>query len=239
MLEILFEDEDIIVLNKPAGLLSIPDRFGKDPSLKSLLQEKFGEIFTVHRLDQYTSGLILFAKNATAHKQLSELFEGRTIIKKYLGIVNGRPQQQGVVEEFMMEHPIRKGYMIIHAKGKESKTTYEVVTYFKQFALVSFQIHTGRTHQIRVHAKHIGHPIVSDDLYGDAEKLKLSSIKKKNFKLAKQEEEERPLMGRQALHAASVCFEYKGKELLIEAPLPKDFTATIKQLEKWNTINTN
>jgi 23S rRNA pseudouridine955/2504/2580 synthase/23S rRNA pseudouridine1911/1915/1917 synthase len=236
MLEILFEDEDIIVLNKPAGLLSIPDRFGKEPSLKSLLQEKFGEIFTVHRLDQYTSGLILFAKNATAHKQLSELFEGRTIIKKYLGIVNGRPQQQGVVEEFMMEHPIRKGYMIIHAKGKESKTTYEVVTYFKQFALVSFQIHTGRTHQIRVHAKHIGHPIVSDDLYGDAEKLKLSSIKKKNFKLAKQEEEERPLMGRQALHAASVQFEYKGKELLLEAPLPKDLAATLKQLEKWNAV---
>ena len=82
MLNILFEDEDMIVLNKPAGLFSIPDRFGKEVSLKSLLQEKYGEIFTVHRLDQYTSGLILFAKNATAHQLLSELFEGRSIEQK-------------------------------------------------------------------------------------------------------------------------------------------------------------
>jgi 23S rRNA pseudouridine1911/1915/1917 synthase len=237
MLDILFEDDDIIVLNKPAGLLSIPDRFGKEASLKSLLLEKFGNIFTVHRLDQQTSGLIIFAKNAESHKQLSELFEGRTIIKKYFGLVNGRPPQQGIIEEFMMEHPIRKGYMMIHAKGKESKTSYEVVKYFKQYAWVSFQIHTGRTHQIRVHAKHIGHTIVSDELYGDGEKLKLSSIKKKNFKLAKVEEEERPLMSRQALHAASVQFEYKGKELLLEAPLPKDLSATLKQLEKWNAAS--
>jgi 23S rRNA pseudouridine955/2504/2580 synthase/23S rRNA pseudouridine1911/1915/1917 synthase len=236
MLDIIFEDDDMVVINKPAGLFSIPDRFGKEASVKSLLQEKYGVIFTVHRLDQHTSGLIIFAKNADAHKQLSELFEGRTIIKKYFGLVNGRPQQAGSIEEFMMEHPIKKGYMMIHAKGKESKTTYEVVTYFKQYAWVSFQIHTGRTHQIRLHAKHIGHPIVSDDLYGDGEKLKLSSIKKKNFKLAKVEEEERPLMGRQALHAASVQFEYKGKELLLEAPLPKDLTATLKQLEKWNAL---
>ena len=194
MLTILFEDEDMIVVNKPAGLLSIPDRFGKDASVKSMLQEKFGAIFTVHRLDQQTSGLIIFAKNAEAHKVLSELFEGRTIIKKYFGLVNGRPQPEGIIEENMMEHPIRKGYMMIHAKGKESKTSYEVVKYFKQYAWVNFQIHTGRTHQIRVHAKHIGHTIVSDDLYGDGEKLKLSSIKKKNFKLAKVEEDERPLM---------------------------------------------
>lgn len=237
MLSILFEDEDMVVLNKPAGILSIPDRFGKAPSIKSLLQEKYGAIFTVHRLDQQTSGLIIFAKNAESHKVLSELFEGRSIIKKYVGLVNGRPPQEGVIEENMMEHPIRKGYMMIHAKGKESKTSYEVLKYFKQYAWVSFQIHTGRTHQIRVHAKHIGHTIVSDELYGDGEKLKLSSIKKKNFKLAKIEEEERPLMARQALHAASVQFEYKGKELLVEAPLPKDITATLKQLEKWNAVS--
>ena len=236
MLDIIFEDDDMVVINKPAGLFSIPDRFGKEASVKSLLQEKYGTIFTVHRLDQQTSGLIIFAKNAEAHKVLSELFEGRTIVKKYFGLVNGRPPQSGVVEENMMEHPIRKGFMMVHAKGKESKTTYEVVRYFKQYAWVSFQIHTGRTHQIRVHAKHIGHPIVSDDLYGDGEKLKLSNIKKKNFKLAKVEEEERPLMGRQALHAASVQFEYKGKELLLEAPLPKDLAATLKQLEKWNAV---
>ena len=80
----------MIVINKPAGVLSIPDRFGKELSIKSLLQEKYGTIFTVHRLDQATSGLIIFAKNAEAHKVLGELFEGRTIIKKYFGLVNGR-----------------------------------------------------------------------------------------------------------------------------------------------------
>ena len=234
MLDILFEDQDMIVINKPAGVLSIPDRFGKELSIKSLLQDKYGTIFTVHRLDQATSGLIIFAKNAEAHKALSVLFEGRTIEKKYLGLVLGRPEPNGSIDGSIMEHPVKKGQMHIHVKGKAALTTYEVVTYYKHYALVSFQIHTGRTHQIRVHAKHIGHTIVSDDLYGDGEKLKLSSIKKKNFKLAKVEEEERPLMGRQALHAASVQFEYKGKELHLEAPLPKDLAATLKQLEKWN-----
>ncbi len=116
MLSILFEDEDMIVLNKPAGLLSIPDRFGKDISLKSLLIEKYGEIFTVHRLDQYTSGLIVFAKNAEAHKLLSELFEGREIEKKYLGLVLGRPPAEGSIDQPIMEHPVKKGTMVVHAK---------------------------------------------------------------------------------------------------------------------------
>jgi len=111
MLSILFEDEDMIVLNKPAGLLSIPDRFGKDVSLKSLLIEKYGEIFTVHRLDQHTSGLIVFAKNAEAHKLLSELFEGREIEKKYLGLVLGRPPSEGSIDQPIMEHPVKKGIM--------------------------------------------------------------------------------------------------------------------------------
>lgn len=234
MLDILFEDQDMIVINKPAGVLSIPDRFGKELSIKSLLQDKYGTIFTVHRLDQATSGLIIFAKNAEAHKELSLLFEGRTIEKKYLGLVLGRPAPNGSIDGSIMEHPVKKGQMYIHVKGKAALTTYEVVTYYKHYALVSFQIHTGRTHQIRVHAKHIGHPMVADELYGTGEKLLLSSIKKKNFKLAKEADEERPLLARQALHAFSVAFDYKGKRLHLEAPLPKDLTACLKQLDKWN-----
>jgi 23S rRNA pseudouridine955/2504/2580 synthase/23S rRNA pseudouridine1911/1915/1917 synthase len=235
MLSILFEDDDIVIVNKPAGILSIPDRFGREVSIKSLLQEKYGVIFTVHRLDQFTSGLILFAKNAESHKFFSELFEGRTIIKKYVGLVMGHPPATGMIDQAIMEHPIKKGQMYTHAKGKSAQTSYEVLTYYKQYAWVSFQIHTGRTHQIRVHAQFIGHPMVADDLYGDGEKLLLSTIKKKNFKLSKSEEEERPLLARQALHAASIQFDYKGKELLIEAPLPKDLSATLKQLDKWNS----
>lgn len=234
MLDIIFEDQDMVVINKPAGVLSIPDRFGKELSIKSLLQNKYGTIFTVHRLDQATSGLIVFAKNAEAHKELSQLFEGRTIEKKYLGLVVGRPDQNGSIDGSIMEHPVKKGQMYIHVKGKTALTTYEVVTYYKRYALVSFQIHTGRTHQIRVHAKHIGHPIVADEIYGDGEKLLLSSIKKKNFKLSKSEDEEKPLLGRHALHAHTLKLVLKGKELHLEAPLPKDLAATIKQLDKWN-----
>jgi len=235
MLDILFEDQDMIVINKPAGVLSIPDRFGKELSIKSLLQDKYGTIFTVHRLDQATSGLIIFAKNAEAHKALSVLFEGRTIEKKYLGLVLGRPEPNGSIDGSIMEHPVKKGQMHIHVKGKAALTTYEVVTFYKHYALVSFQIHTGRTHQIRVHAKHIGHPIIADELYGDGVKLLLSSIKKKNFKLSKSEEAEKPLLARHALHAHTLKLIFKEKEFAFEAPLPKDLAATIKQLNKWNS----
>jgi 23S rRNA pseudouridine955/2504/2580 synthase/23S rRNA pseudouridine1911/1915/1917 synthase len=235
MLDILFEDQDMIVINKPAGVLSIPDRFGKELSIKSLLQDKYGTIFTVHRLDQATSGLIIFAKNAEAHKALCVLFEGRTIEKKYLGLVLGRPDPNGSIDGSIMEHPVKKGQMHIHVKGKAALTTYEVVTFYKHYALVSFQIHTGRTHQIRVHAKHIGHPIIADELYGDGVKLLLSSIKKKNFKLSKSEEAEKPLLARHALHAHTLKLIFKEKEFAFEAPLPKDLAATIKQLDKWNS----
>lgn len=234
MLAILFEDQDMIVINKPAGMLSIPDRFGKELSIKSLLQDKYGIIYTVHRLDQSTSGLIIFAKHAEAHKELSILFEGRSIEKKYLGLVMGRPAPTGTIDAPIMEHPIKKGQMYIHVKGKPALTTYEVVTYYKRYALVSFQIHTGRTHQIRVHAKQIGHPIVADEIYGDGENLLLSSIKKKNFKLSKSEEAEKPLLSRHALHAHTLKLKFKGKEYAFEAPIPKDLAATIKQLDKWN-----
>ena len=235
MIAILFENDDMIVLNKPAGLFSIPDRFGKEASLKSLLQEKYPSIFTVHRLDQHTSGLILFAKTAEAHQELSTLFEGRTIEKKYLGLVMGRPPQNGTIDQAIMEHPGKKGQMVTHTKGKAAQTSFEVLKYYKRYTWVCFQIHTGRTHQIRIHAQHLGNPIVADDIYGDGEKLLLSSIKKKNFKLSKTEEEERPLLARQALHAHTLQFELNGNAFQFEAPIPKDLAATLKQLDKWNS----
>lgn len=230
---IIYEDENLIALNKPSGLLSIPDREGKDISLKKLLIEKYGTIFTVHRIDKDTSGLIVFAKNDIAHKHLSQQFEARQTEKIYLGLVLGSlAEKKGIIDAPMAEHPGKKGLMTVYRKGKESITDYEVLEDFKIFSWLQFQIHTGRTHQIRVHAKHIGHPVVCDELYGDGKPILLSSLKHK-FKLSKNELEERPILNRLALHALSLQFANTNGEILkVEASLPKDLKAFLQQLRK-------
>jgi len=230
---IIYEDEDLIALNKPSGLLSIPDREGKDISLKKLLIEKYGSIFTVHRLDKDTSGLIVFAKNETTHRLLSQQFEERQTEKIYLGLVIGSlADKKGSIDALISEHPAKKGLMTVYRKGKESLTDYEVVEDFKIFSWVQFQIHTGRTHQIRLHAKHIGHPVVCDELYGDGKPILLSTLKHK-FKLSKNELEERPILNRLALHALSLQItNTNGEKMKLEAPLPKDLRALLQQLRK-------
>lgn len=230
---IIAETEDWIAINKPSGLLSIPDREGKEVSLKMLLKEKYGEIFTVHRLDKDTSGLIIFAKNETAHKFLSQQFENRKTVKIYQGLVLGSLlQKEGSIDAPIAEHPAQNGTMIVHRKGKEALTDYAILSDFGIYSLLRFRIHTGRTHQIRVHMKNIGHPIVCDPLYGDGKAVLVSSLKSK-FKLSKNEEEERPILGRLALHAFQLSIEETdGKMLHLEAPLPKDMRATLQQLEK-------
>ncbi len=230
---IIQENENWVAINKPSGLLSIPDREGKEISLKILLKEKYGNIFTVHRLDKDTSGLIIFAKNETAHKFLSQQFEARQTQKIYQGFVLGVPaEQEGSIDAPIAEHPAQNGTMIVHRKGKEALTDYKVLESFGIYSLVQFQIHTGRTHQIRVHLKDIGHPIVCDPLYGDGKPVLVSSLKSK-FKLSKDVEEERPILGRLALHAFQLSFtDMNGEMVAIEAPLPKDMRATLQQLQK-------
>jgi 23S rRNA pseudouridine955/2504/2580 synthase/23S rRNA pseudouridine1911/1915/1917 synthase len=227
------ETEDWIALNKPSGLLSIPDREGKDISLKKMLIEKFGNIFTVHRLDKGTSGVIVFAKNEAAHKHISQQFENRETEKIYQGIVMGSMEnKQGTINAPIMEHPVKKGTMVINRNGKEAITDFEVLEDFKSFSFVQFRIHTGRTHQVRIHAKDMGHPIVCDELYGDGKPVLLSSLKKK-FNLSKNELEERPILNRLALHALSLKFtNMNGEEIKLEAPLPKDMKAFLQQLSK-------
>jgi 23S rRNA pseudouridine1911/1915/1917 synthase len=236
---IIKETDDLILLDKPAGLLSIPDREGKEISLKVLLKNKYGDIFTVHRLDKETSGLIVFAKNAAAHKYLSAIFmasstgDDRAIKKIYQGLVIGSPEKEkGRIATPIAEHPALNGTMITHSKGKTAITDYEVLEDFGIYSLVKFQIHTGRTHQIRVHMKEIGHPVVCDRLYGDGKPLMVSMLKKK-YNLSKKEEEERPLLNRLALHAWQLSFTDKNGELVeAEAPLPKDMRAVLQQLRK-------
>ena len=172
-------------------------------------------------------------KNEIAHKHLSQQFEERQTEKIYLGLVLGSPaEKKGTIDAPIAEHPGKKGLMTVYRKGKESITDYEVLEDFKIFSWIQFQIHTGRTHQVRVHAKHIGHPVVCDELYGDGKPILLSSLKHK-FKLSKNELEERPILSRLALHALSLQFATTKEEILkLEAPLPKDLRALLQQLRK-------
>jgi 23S rRNA pseudouridine1911/1915/1917 synthase len=235
-LEIIFENDSFIALNKPAGMLSIPDREQSEPSLKDILIQKYGSIFTIHRLDKETSGIILFAKDDVTHKYFSKKFEERSVEKFYVGLVHGTPHNKtGTIDEPIMEHPVIKGRMIIDKKGKPSVTDYEVLESFGKYSLVKFQIHTGRTHQIRVHAKNIGYPIVCDPLYGDGKPVLLSSLKKK-YNLSKKEEEEKPLLNRVALHSYQLKFNIvNGEAFNLEAELPKDIRALLQQLRKINS----
>ena len=234
--EIIFEDEAIVAVNKPSGLLSVPDREGKEIALKQLLQQQYGQIWTVHRLDKDTSGVIVFAKDEISHKFLSKLFEGREVEKYYTGLVHGVPSaKNGSVDAAIMEHPVKRGQMVTNKKGKSALTDYTLIESFGNFSLMQFRIHTGRTHQIRVHMKHIGHPIVCDPLYGNGEPVMLSSIKKK-FNLSKKEDEEKPLFNRLALHAETLQFtDAKKQKHLFEAPLQKDIRAFLQQLRKWKS----
>lgn len=232
-IDIILETPDFVAVNKPSGLLSIPDRMGVEISLKDLLKQKYGQIYTVHRLDKDTSGIIIFAKNEIAHKALSALFESREMEKFYLGLVQGQMMNpSGSIDAAIMEHPGKTTKMMTHVKGKPSLTDYEVQEQFRLYSWVRFQIHTGRTHQIRVHMHHIGHSIVCDEIYGDPKPVLLSSIKK-NFKLAKVAEEEKPILSRLALHSSQLNFSYEGVAYSLEAPLPKDLRAVLQQLKKW------
>ncbi|MGN6543145.1 MAG: RluA family pseudouridine synthase [Ginsengibacter sp.] len=231
---IIFENDDFVAINKEPGVLSIPDRHDETQlSLYTILTQKYGRIFIVHRLDRDTSGLILFAKNEGTHKYLSQLFEQRNIQKKYLGIVRGSmPEKTGSVDEPIAEHPVKKGVMSVSKKGKPSLTNYEVLEDYGIYSLVQFEIQSGRTHQIRVHTKFIGHPIICDEVYGDGKPILLSSFKKK-YKLSQNDLEERPIISRLALHSHSLHFkDIHQKEFFIEAPLPKDMKALLQQLKK-------
>jgi 23S rRNA pseudouridine1911/1915/1917 synthase len=231
---IITEDDDLVAINKPSGLLTIPDREGKDISLKQLLKNKYGDIYTVHRLDKGTSGVVVFAKHEAAHKHLSQQFESRETNKIYNGLVMGVPAQaSGVINEPISEHPSKKGVMTVYKKGKESITEFEVLQPFRIYSWMQFRILTGRTHQIRVHMKYLGHPIVCDDVYGDGKPVFISQLKS-NYKLSQSMDEERPLLNRLALHSAQLSFTgLQEKQYVLEAPLPKDLRAILQQLTKW------
>ena len=235
-LHILYEDNYIIAIDKPAGVLSIPDRFnGEAANLVSILKLNYEQITPVHRLDKFTSGIILFAKDANTHKALSDDFAERNIEKYYYAIVDGIPTPaMGSIDVPITESMVTRGKMLVHKRGKESITDYKIIQSFKNFSFIYLRLHTGRMHQIRVHMQYLGHPLVVDNLYGNREALYLSEIKHKKFNLGKNKEE-RPLLNRQPLHAAKLVFTHPQtlKKVEIECELPKDIQATLSQMEKW------
>ncbi len=234
-LQIIFENENFVAVDKPAGLLSIPDRMQSETSLKDLLKEKYDEIFTVHRLDKGTSGVIIFAKNEKTHKQLSQLFESREVEKIYVGLVYGNiAPPAGTINAAIAEHPGKSLKMIVHAKGKQAITDYEVLEHFRLFSFTKFRIHTGRTHQIRIHMQHIGHSIVCDELYGNADAVYVSKLKR-NYHLSQKEETERPILSRLGLHSSQLKFKLNNEQFSFAAELPKDLRALLQQLRKLNT----
>jgi 23S rRNA pseudouridine955/2504/2580 synthase/23S rRNA pseudouridine1911/1915/1917 synthase len=236
MIETIFEDDDLIIVNKPAGVLVVPDRFDQNiPSLNKLLEAKMGQkAWVVHRLDRETSGVICFAKNEQSHRYLSMLFQERDVNKFYAGLVIGIvTPPEARIESPIAEHPVVGGKMIVSKKGKLAVTDYKVVEQWPLYSLMQFQIHTGRTHQIRVHMQSIGHPIVCDELYGDGKPFFLSNIKRK-YRMSDKDEQERPLLSRLALHAYRIEFAKEdGTVITAEAPQPKDISACVKQLNKW------
>ena len=231
---VLFEDEHIIVLDKPAGLLTIPDRWDHEVSnLLTMLKIKYTEIFAVHRLDRDTSGVIVFAKNRDSHRMLSIAFEERDVSKKYIALVTGSPREDtGVIDLAIEENISHKGSMKISKKGKQCLTEYKVTERFRDYSLVEVTLHTGRTHQIRVHFQAIGHPLAVDPIYGGAADIRLSKIKRRyNFP---EWENERPLLSRVSLHSWKLTLSHPvtGAAMEFVSPLPKDIRATVDQLRK-------
>ena len=219
-LEILFEDDDLIVVNKPPGLVVHPGAGHREHTLVNALLNHCATLSgiggkerpgIVHRLDKETSGCLVVAKNDATHWDLSKQFAARTVEKIYLAGVAGKlPKAAGVIEGKIGRHPVHRKRMSATAlRGRAAKTEYRVVRSSNWASLIECRLHTGRTHQIRVHLHHLGHPVLGDKVYAP--------------RLAKD-------FPRQMLHAWKLGFRHPRTEewKSFEAPLPDDFVAAIK-----------
>jgi 23S rRNA pseudouridine1911/1915/1917 synthase len=255
-LDVVYEDSDMAVINKPAGMMvhagsGATDEARSRGTLVNALLHRFktlssagGELRPgiVHRLDKSTSGLIIIAKNDRTHTALGQMFSGRLIKKTYIALVHGSvPRDKGTITASLSRDPVRRTRMTTQPSenARSAVTHYEVMrrltTRFGKFTLLRVRIETGRTHQIRVHMASIGHPVVGDTLYGATGQLRdQQALQSTRARAARARIEPEALrLGRNFLHAAKLEFTHpiSAKPLDLQAPLPAELTAFLDQLE--------
>jgi 23S rRNA pseudouridine955/2504/2580 synthase/23S rRNA pseudouridine1911/1915/1917 synthase len=233
---ILYQDADIVVINKPAGVSATADRSGAASILQVLTDQRpeLGELRLVHRLDKDTSGVMVIALNREAQTFYSRCFGEHEARKIYLAIARGRPaRDKGFISDPIAKNDKVQKVRIDTQHGKTAKTFYQMLLPMGPMCLLAVSPITGRTHQIRVHLSHRGLPLAIDPLYADGGAILLSSFKS-NYRPSRKREEETPLIDRLTLHAYQLTIPVgPGKApMTFIAPLDKKFTATIKMLAK-------
>ena len=247
-LNILFEDDNLIVLNKPAGMVVHPARGHMGGTIANALRHHTRHLSTVgglykpgivHRLDKDTTGVLLAAKNDDAHRHLSIQFEKRVVEKEYVAVVAGELEfDSDVINRPLGRHARDGTKMSIRADGKASESFYETIERFAGFSYVRIAPKTGRTHQIRVHLGSLGHPVAADrDYRGTVPTWRSLGITPED----PDESPESPVINRQALHARRIAFYYpmSDRRIAFEAPLPEDFERLLRALRRAARENTS
>lgn len=230
-LDIVFEDEHLLVVNKPAGLVVHPGAGNSQHTLVNALLyhapvlQNLQRAGIVHRLDKDTTGLLIVAKTLTAHTSLVRQMQAREIQRQYLALVHGHVIGGGTVDTFYGRHPRNRLKMAVCAQGRQAITQFTVEKQYQYFTLLNVTLMTGRTHQIRVHMAHLNHPVVGDPLYGGQARIPagLTDSLRQTIKQFK----------RQALHACHLSFvhPHTQKMLTFSAPLPDDFQLLLTSFE--------
>lgn len=230
---ILFENDNLIAVNKPYGISSLHDRFGRATSIQELAEKYCATSQLCHRLDKETSGILLIAKNKETYREMAIGFEKRLIKKTYIAVIDGRHYFENLEVTIPLSVSSKGKAKVDRRAGKEAKTVFTVVETFKHFSLVECYPETGRLHQIRIHLATQNAPITGDSVYGG--KMPFLRNIKRNFN-TNRSEEERPMINRTSLHAQRLVFELFGEKFDLTAEPPKDLKVFLTLLRKYDAI---